>query len=104
MVSRLNMPGIDINRGLASASSRQLLQHMSDEYALSGKFRPVFHQPKEHVFPVLADEGHIRQINDYLPVPRLSCGFSPGAFYFRGPRRDQLAFYHQPPLPFRLDD
>ncbi len=77
---------------------------MFREYVSAGEPGAILHEFEKRVFTIRADLGYVSQIDDELPTLQLLSRASPGALYFCGPGKNQLAFEDESPLSGSFND
>lgn len=77
---------------------------MFGEDVSAGESRAISHQPEKDILSIRTNEGHVRQIYNWLAVLKVLHGVPPGSFDLGGPRGNQLAFQHQLALTVRFND
>ena len=87
---------------------RKPFQHVSCENAttrkLGRKLGPLFHQIKNRVFSLAADNGQAAQIDYQRASVQVQLRIPPSSTKLIYPRINELSFHHQPAFKPRVDD
>ena len=84
--------------------SRQPLQYVLRQHVPAGELGAISHQFEKRVLSVGADKSHVPQVDDQRPSLQSLTGASPRALKLPDPRREKLAFQHQPSSASSLKD